>query len=149
MHDCRFKALDPKVKPFNVLYVKTNRRRGGFVENITVENIDAATGQFRMGVLGIETDVLYQWRTLVPTYEERLTPIRGITVRNVKVRETATPFRILGDEREPVNGVVLDNITIDTARGQRHRYEHVQNVTETNIRIGTFVEEPDRENRNR
>ena len=25
--------------------------------------------------------MLYQWRTLVPAYEERLTPIRGVTVR--------------------------------------------------------------------
>ena len=66
VHDCRYEASNPKVSLFNVLYVKTNRRRGGFVENVTVENIDAAGGKFKMGVFGIETDVLYQWRTLVP-----------------------------------------------------------------------------------
>lgn len=89
------------------------------------------------------------WRTLVPAYEERLTPIRGITVRNVKVGETATPFRILGDADRPVRNVLLDNITIGTARGQRSRYENAVNVRETDIHIGTFIEEPDRENRNR
>src|ERR1044072_6095406 len=40
VHDCRFEALRPKSNLFNIVYVKTNRRRGGFVENITVENID-------------------------------------------------------------------------------------------------------------
>lgn len=152
VHDCRFVA-DPekpaRTPPFNVLYIKTNRRRGGFVEGITVENIDAAGAKFRMGVLGIETDVLYQWRTLVPAYEERLTRIRGITVRNVKVGETATPFRILGDADLPVRDVTIENVAIATARGQRHRYEQVVNLRETRVSIGTFVEQPDLENSNR
>jgi polygalacturonase len=55
VHDCRF---DARTKPFNLLFIKTNRRRGGFVEDITMENIEATSTQF--GVLGIETDVLYQ-----------------------------------------------------------------------------------------
>ena len=148
-HDCRIDAADRKVARFNVLYLKTNRRRGGFVENITVENIDAANATFTMGVLGIETDVLYQWRTLVPTYEERLTTIRNVSVRNVKVGQTATPFRILGDERQPVQDVVVDNIAIGTVRGQKNRYANAVNVRETNVSIGTFVEESDKENKNR
>ena len=144
VHDCRF---DAQTEPFNLLYIKTNRRRGGFVENVTMERVEATGTKF--GVLGIETDVLYQWRTLVPTYEERLTSIRGITVRDVKVGRTATPFRILGDERAPVRDVLLSNITIGTVRGQRNRYEHARNVKETNVRVGTFIEEPDPENKNR
>ncbi|OAM88369.1 glycoside hydrolase family 28 protein [Termitidicoccus mucosus] len=147
VHDCRFEPKDKK--PFNILYIKTNCRRGGFVENITVENIDAAGARFRMGVLGIETDVLYQWRKLVPAYEERLTPIRNIAMRNIKAGETLTPFRILGDKDMPVKNVTLDNIAINTARGQKNRYEHAENITEKNITIGTFLEEPDKDNPNR
>jgi hypothetical protein len=49
---------------------------GGYVENIYASHINA--GKIDSGVLGIETDVLYQWRTLVPTYERRLTPIKNI-----------------------------------------------------------------------
>jgi len=135
-------------EPFNILYIKTNRRRGGFVENITIENIDATKAKFAMGLLGIETDVLYQWRKLVPCCEERLTPVRGITMRNVKAGETATPFRILGDKDQPVRDVLLKNIRIDTVRGQKNRYENAENVQETNIHIGSFTEEPDRENKN-
>ena len=152
VHDCRFvadKAKASRTPPFNVLYIKTNRRRGGFVENITVENIDASSAKFKMGVFGIETDVLYQWRTLVPTYEERLTPIRGITVRNVTVGETSTPFRILGDKELPVKNVVIENVMITTVRGQKSRYENVENLKESGVKIGTFVEEADKENKNR
>jgi hypothetical protein len=52
------------------------------------------------------------------------------------------------DELLPVRDVVLEDITIDTVRGQENRYEHVQNVTETGIHISTFIEEPDKENTN-
>ncbi|MFT3780844.1 MAG: glycoside hydrolase family 28 protein [Nibricoccus sp.] len=148
-HDCRYDSRQSRFEPFNVLYIKTNRRRGGFVENVTMENIDASGVKFRMGVLGIETDVLYQWRTLVPTYEERLTPIRGITVRNVKVGTTSTPFRILGDKDLPVRDVVLDHIAIGKVRGQKNRYENAENVKESNVTIGNFIEAPDKENKNR
>jgi polygalacturonase len=135
--------------PFNILYIKTNRRRGGFVENITVENIDASGATFRMGVFGIETDVLYQWRALVPTYEERITKIRDITMRNIKAGETTTPFRIIGDKDQPVKNVTIENIAIATVRGQKNRYEHAGNVTEKNITIGAFVEEPYKESTNK
>lgn len=112
-----------------------------------MERVEATSTKF--GVFGIETDVLYQWRTLVPAYEERLTPIGGITVRDVKVGKTATPFRILGDADRPVRDVFLSNVTIGIVRGQKNRYENASNVKETNIRIGTFIEEPDQENRNK
>ncbi len=143
VHDCRF---DAKTEPNNLLYIKTNRRRGGFVENITMENIEATST--KAGVLGIETDVLYQWRNLVPAYEERLTRIRGINVRNVKVGKTATPFRIIGDKDKPVCDVLLENIEIGIAQGQKNRYENAENIKEANIRIGTFIDKPDKVDKN-
>lgn len=147
VHDCRFEPKDHS--PFNILYIKTNRRRGGFVENIIVENIEASNAQFRMGVFGIETDVLYQWRRLVPAYEERLTSIRNITVKNIRAGRTSTPFRILGDKDLAVENVTLDRISIETVRGQKNRYENARNVQETNISIGNFIEAPDKDNPNR
>ena len=41
------------------------------------------------------------------------------------------------------------DITIGTVRGQRTRYENARNVRETNVRIGTYIEQPDQENRNK
>jgi len=40
---------------------------GGFVKNIHMSNVSG--GKLDFGMLGIETDVLYQWKTLVPTIE--------------------------------------------------------------------------------
>lgn len=144
VHDCRFENEEAD-KPQNILMIKTNHRRGGFVENITVENVEARST--RVGLMTIDADVLYQWRKLVPTYETRLTKIRGVTFRNVKANETGTPFRILGDKLEPVRDVTIDNVTIGTVRGMKSRYENAENVKETNIRIDQFIEAPDQDDK--
>ena len=75
MHDCK---VPQSVR--RLFFVKTNHRRGAFVENIHMENIRAGHVQ---RVLEIDTDVLYQWKDLVPTYEERITRIDGIYMKNV------------------------------------------------------------------
>ena len=131
VHNCKFLNEDED-KPQNILLIKTNHRRGGFVENIHLENITARSTKY--SVAAIDTDVLYQWRTLVPTYEEKFTPIRGIYVKNVKVEETDIPFRILGNARLPIKDVFLENITVNKAHGQ-NRYENVENIHEANVRI--------------
>jgi polygalacturonase len=138
VHDCRFNNADAD-KPQNILFIKTNVRRGGFVENIFVENITARSTKF--GVLGIDTDVLYQWRDLVPTYEEKLTPIRNIHIKNVTVDETATPFKITGYAQLPVKDVFLENITINKVVGQTNRYVNTENVRETKVRILELVKD--------
>src|ERR1035438_9578295 len=111
---------------------------GGFVENIFVENITAKSTQF--GVLGIDTDVLYEWRDLVPTYEEKLTAIRDIHVKNVTVEETgSTPFKIVGDARLPVKDIFLENITIRKATGQAKSCTNAENIHESGVRIVELV----------
>ena len=114
-----------------------------------MEDIDASSCKLRAGVFGIETDVLYQWRTLVPCYEERLTPIRNIVMRRVRAGASATPFRILGDKDKPVDGVTLADITIGSVTGRKSRYENARNVRESGIRIDHFTDAPDTENGNR
>ena len=134
-HDCIFAA---GYKPFNLLFIKTNIRRGGFVDNIHMENIQATATRY--SVFGIETDVLYQWKTLVPTYEERLTPITNIHVRNVKLDETGdAAVRILGDQRLPVKGVFLENITVGKVYGEKTTYRNAEDIHETNVAIGVVL----------
>ena len=94
----------------NILFVKTNERRGGYVKNIHVSNVSAT--RIAGGVLSVETDVLYQWRDLVPTYERRLTPIQGLHVSNVTVGEAAFVCRIQGEADMPVQDVSLRGVTV-------------------------------------
>jgi polygalacturonase len=137
--DCRF-LNPPEDPPQHILFIKTNRRMGGFVENIHVDGIAARST--KVGVFGIETDVLYQWRDLVPSYEERLTRIRGIHFRNVKVDETDVPFRILGDALMPVEDVFIENVTITKARGPARCYKNAEGIHEQGVQIGSDKDAP-------
>lgn len=98
----------------HLLYVKTNERRGGYVKNIYMKNIKS--GEIDKGILGIETNVLYQWRDLVPTYERKLTPIKDIYVTDVEAGNAGFISRILGEREVPVQNVRLKNIKVDTIR---------------------------------
>ncbi|AGA77904.1 glycoside hydrolase family 28 protein [Echinicola vietnamensis] len=107
----------------HLLYVKTNERRGGYVRNVHMKNIQC--GKIDKGVLGIETDVLYQWRDLVPTYERRLTPIENIYMENVRAADVAFVSRIKADPESPVEVVQLKNIQVESIRDQKVINENV------------------------
>jgi hypothetical protein len=98
------------------------------VENITADGV-------KESAFGIETDVLYQWRNLVPTYEEKVTEIRDIYVRNITIDKADSPFRILGDEKLPVQNVCVENLTIRKAQLKRGRIENVTDLRERNLNV--------------
>jgi len=113
-------------KMFHLVFIKTNERMGGYVKNIHVSNVSG--GKMDFGILGIETDVLYQWKTLVPTIERRLTPIQDIYVENVRAKNVKFVSRILGQKELPVENVFLKNVTAGSIRGgQRHIQENALN----------------------
>ena len=120
LHDCTLES-----EAFRLLYVKTNERRGGFVENIRMENVKAKN--VRAGVMAVETDVLYQWKDF-PTHEVRVATIRNLTMRNVVVEEAERLLDIRGDARLPVDGVTLENVRVARAR-ETDRIENAKNVT--------------------
>lgn len=102
----------------HLLFIKTNERRGGYVKNIYMSNIVA--GKIDLGILGIETDVMYQWRDLVPTLERRLTPIKNVYLENVKATDVKFISRVLGQKELPVENVFLKNVHADLIRGNIH-----------------------------
>jgi hypothetical protein len=109
----------------NLLYVKTNERRGGYVRNIHMNNVSAP--RLAGGILNVETDVLYQWRTLMPTKERRLTPISGIHVSNVEVAEAKFVCQIKGQAELPVRDVRLRRLRVRGLQGAPVRNENVEN----------------------
>ncbi|WP_268034284.1 glycoside hydrolase family 28 protein [Algoriphagus sp. PAP.12] len=120
MENC---AVQEGAKLNHLLFIKTNERRGGQVSNIYMKNINS--GKIDLGILGIETDVLYQWRDLVPTYERRLTPIKNIYLDNVKAGNIEFVSRILADPELPVENVQLTNVKYDSLRGDKLIHENV------------------------
>lgn len=111
----------------HLLFIKTNERMGGYVKNIYATNLKS--GKIDLGVLGIETDVLYQWRTLVPTYERRLTPISRVFLENITAADMKFVSRILGQKELPVKNVSLKKITTGTVQEKKHIHENVVNFT--------------------
>ncbi len=92
----------------NVLLVKTNERRGGFVRNIHLRHISARA--ISGGALCVDTDVLYQWRDLVPTYEKRLTQIEGLYLQDVLLGEARFISQVQAQPDAPVQGVHLNKV---------------------------------------
>ncbi|TDE17143.1 glycoside hydrolase family 28 protein [Dyadobacter psychrotolerans] len=109
----------------HLLFIKTNERMGGYVKNIYASNLTA--GKIDLGVLGIETDVLYQWRTLVPTTIRKLTPISDIYLSDIVAKDVQFVSRILGQKDLPVKNVSMKNIKTNTVQDKKEIHENVLN----------------------
>ena len=114
----------------HLLFIKTNERRGGYVSNIYMSNI--ISGKIDQGILGIETDVLYQWRDLVPTIERRLTPIKNVYLENVKATDVRFISRVLGQKELPVENVFLKNVHADLINENSNIHENILNFVNQN-----------------
>lgn len=125
VHDC---VVNDGAKMFHLVFIKTNERMGGYVNNIYVKNIKA--GKMDLGILGIETDVLYQWKDLVPTYVRKLTPIKNVYLENIKATNVQFESRILGQKELPVENIFLKNVVADTIRNKKQIHENVINFEE-------------------
>lgn len=112
-------------KLFHLLFIKTNERMGGYVDHIYVENIKS--GKIDQGILGIETDVLYQWRNLVQTFEKRLTPIKNVFLNNVQATEVTFISRILGQKELPIENVQLKSVKATKVIDQPSIHENILN----------------------
>ncbi len=116
-----------KVQLFNLLFVKTNERRGGFVRNIHLRRVKAH--RLVGSVLDVDTDVLYQWRTLMPTLEKRLTPVEGLFVSDVEVVEAKHVSRLRGEASLPVRGVTVRRVAVGRLLGQPHDHLNAAEVS--------------------
>ncbi len=89
----------------HLLFIKTNERMGGYVKNIYFQNVTAH--HIKEGILGIDTDVLYQWRNLVPTRIKKLTPIQQVNLSQVKAKSGKFLAKINGNQERPVKDIRL------------------------------------------
>jgi polygalacturonase len=109
MKDC--KAYDV----FRVFYLKTNRRRGGTLENITCR--DVSVNKAKYSLFEIDTDVLYEWAEF-PDYENRTTRIRDIYSENITAKESRNVIRMKTDPSMPPENIKWTNLKADTLTGK-------------------------------
>ncbi len=120
------KVADDNNKLMHLLFIKTNERMGGHVKNVYFKNIEA--NAIREGILGIDTDVLYQWRTLVPTVVRKLTPIQDIRLENVKAVEAKFLAKIRGNAELPVRSIRLDKVTLTKSSEEKIQTQYVKGM---------------------
>jgi len=132
LHDCKLDSEKGSVR--TLLFLKTNHRRGGFIENIYVKNVNCK--KVGSGVLEIQTNVLYQWRDLVRTVDRKLTTIRNINLENITVDEAKHGICISGEEELPVRNVTLTNVKVINTLKEPRRLSHVENLKENQVVFG-------------
>ena len=130
MHDC--KSSDAV---YRMLYLKTNHRRGGVLEDIWMENVSADKAN---RVIEIDTDVLYQWRDIVPTFETRITHIHNIGIRNATCRQAEAVYEFNGDERDPIDGVTIENVHVGTLTKFINNVKNTRNIIVKNVSWDKF-----------
>ena len=90
--------------------IKTNRRRGGFVENIWFDHCTLGSVHW---MFGLQMDVLYQWAAF-PDYEIRYTKIANVNVSDVTCRWAEIGIGLYGDYHLKPTGMSFANIRFDT-----------------------------------
>ncbi len=115
-------CVDNSAKLKYLLYIKTNERRGGYVNNIYVNNIKLAKLDY--GILEIETDIFYQWKNLVPTYEIKLTDIKNIHLKDIHANQVRYIAKSFGEQELPIRGIYLNNVLADTILDTKYLFEN-------------------------
>lgn len=108
----------------SMLFVKTNAKRGGFIEDITFEKCVA--DRVRFGAVFLLTD--YWYCPKPGTKFLRRTPISNLTVRDIRMTACERAIDLFGDPELPVRGVTIDGVCADTVRDQVFVIENVEDV---------------------
>ena len=93
---------------YSMLRIKTGPRRGGFVENIYMDN---CRGKRMIRVFNIFTKYCAQWGAF-PDFELRRTRIRNINISDCEAELASYGIELNGDERLPPSGIRIRNIKI-------------------------------------
>lgn len=119
----------------NIVHIKTNPRRGGFVDGVTVRNVDAK--DVEGSLLLVTTLYFYGCTGEERTDDELLTPIRNITIDGISAGSVGRSIFIRGDAKLPVEGVAVDRLR----PGKAEKPDEIHNVR--GLRIdGREVEAP-------
>ncbi len=129
MRDCTVEgAVD------RLLFVKTNAKRGGFIEDVVMERVRA--DRVRQAVAALMADYWYY----PPPGAANLhrTVIRGVAVRNVRVADAGSVVELRGDPDLPARDFEVAGVTVDKVRRKI-----VDAVNVENLRVdGLSVRQP-------
>jgi polygalacturonase len=120
------------------IQIKTARDRGGIIENLYCSDLMIKNVPIPIGL-----SLYYPGRT-APKPGEAVAPapviattptVRDIVIRNVTVTQAEEAGRVLGLPERPIEGLVLENITIEAKTGLRLGY--AKDITLKKVKIVT------------
>lgn len=133
-------VTDCKVETaFNLLKIKTGRRRGGFVRDIWVENCTADD----VGSVFSLTTVYAAQYAKFPDFEIRYTDISGIRLKNISCNRARLGVDLKGEVSHPARGIEIANVRIGEVTEGLSRVENCEEVRIDGLALGT----PDRARR--
>ena len=97
-----------------LLHIKTNPRRGGFVENVVIEDVEVEG--LKADVLGITSRYYFGGPGEEAFERDFLTPIRNVVLRDIRCRWAARRLNLRGDYLLPVENVSLSNVRIASCK---------------------------------
>ena len=128
-------VTDCDVDAAGILFrVKTNRRRGGFVRDVWMDNCRVSEVA---RILLVEMDVLYQWANF-PDYEIRRTPIENLSLSDVTCERADIAFHVVGDPLLKPRNINLKNVSIGSVTEDYVRLSDCDEVTTDNVRLAKF-----------
>lgn len=126
VRNCTFEDTD------NGIRIKSDRQRGGTVENLLYENITMKN------VRGAITFTSYYPKIPATDTDQPITKTtpayKNITIRNLKATSTKDAGVIVGLPESPIENVLLENVEI-TAEGKGLEIRHVRGIELVNVTI--------------
>lgn len=116
LHDCRMTGATS-----NGLLIKTNKERGGFVEDIRFERVWAAC----LDGAPVQIDANTYYSAPRPNCEVVRTRIRNVTAKDIVAAEAACAYSLKGDPALPVEGVTVTNVEVRRWTGGP---DHAENI---------------------
>ena len=91
-----------------LVHVKTNPRRGGFVDGLTVRGIEA--GRVRESMVVVDALYFYGCPGEERLANELATKIGNLTFRDIRASEAGRRLKLVGDPSRPVEGMTVENV---------------------------------------
>lgn len=111
LHDCRVTE-----RANAVIRVKTSDRKGAYIENVAVSNVEVAATADIGSLVSLIMNIDYQWGNYPPR-EHIVTRIDGVRVENVTAAGVVKKvYSLYGDARLPPENIVIRNVTAARTR---------------------------------
>ncbi len=117
-------------KAFYGLYIKTNKRRGGVIENINVRNLSG--GPVDRGSIFVDMN----YSLTGPGFGAIVHPvIRNINAQNIKLNDSPFAVKITGSSDSPLNGFHLSDSVFTKIDTPKPQISNAKDVVFTNVTV--------------